>query len=378
MKTVSEWLSELPDGYRERALMNRDSANAGYKTGSMSSAISHAFTWRKSPEGQKFWLKVQRSFYDNGGVNLPPLPPLPDAEPELPWRILGPNEVIAAGDQLSEAGAPWKEEWRTESISIGLTVSDYGGFLKFRTKRPLPAEAKPEVTPDKFAALKEAHARGEKIEWMTHGEWRPCPSPIWYDGIQYRIAPAPPQPAPVEYKMTASTGIFTTPYSIEELKELKIKLAPKDTPLTPTPEQTSTMASTQASTSTARQPQVGDYYITADGKGRVLASDHNGVVLVDGIFRKKTHIRSIGWDSVNPVRIVTRRDLRRCIKEPVAVMGYAPPQPKQSILWRMAKWTGKTAAIYTLGVLTAPLAWVAGRTAVAFVAYWIGKLLTAQ
>ena len=76
MKTVKEWLEELPDGYMERALKNLDPDLYGTYAGSMTNAISWGFRWDKSPEGIEFWAAVY-DYYSLIPLSLPFLPPLP-------------------------------------------------------------------------------------------------------------------------------------------------------------------------------------------------------------------------------------------------------------------------------------------------------------
>ena len=79
MKTIREWLNELPDGYRELALANepkRKSLFDNTKESDMASAIASAFLWSKSKEGMPFWSAVQDHFDEMA----PPLPPLPNTE----------------------------------------------------------------------------------------------------------------------------------------------------------------------------------------------------------------------------------------------------------------------------------------------------------
>ena len=71
-KTIKEWLSELPDGYRERALVNTDEDAMENKEESMDNAIAAAFFWNSSHEGHKFWSDVLAHY----SLDYP-LPPLP-------------------------------------------------------------------------------------------------------------------------------------------------------------------------------------------------------------------------------------------------------------------------------------------------------------
>jgi hypothetical protein len=52
-KTIKQWLQELPDGIRERALANCDAPDAVHD--SMHNALISAFRWSGSEEGYTFW-----------------------------------------------------------------------------------------------------------------------------------------------------------------------------------------------------------------------------------------------------------------------------------------------------------------------------------
>jgi len=75
-KPIREWLQELPDGYRERALNNADKASYCLhpEVRSVADALYAAFSWKDTPEGDDWWCDVVKAIkYDT------PLPPLPDA-----------------------------------------------------------------------------------------------------------------------------------------------------------------------------------------------------------------------------------------------------------------------------------------------------------
>lgn len=74
-KTAEEWLEELPDGYRELALINMQDKNASFKRETLADGLHCAFTWSESPEGFGFWSNVYY-FYHHAYKNsqLPPLP----------------------------------------------------------------------------------------------------------------------------------------------------------------------------------------------------------------------------------------------------------------------------------------------------------------
>lgn len=71
-KTIREWLMELPDGYRERAVANTDPSKLCSDCRSTWSAVGEAFDWSESPEGHSFWSRV--SDFLNEDCELPPLP----------------------------------------------------------------------------------------------------------------------------------------------------------------------------------------------------------------------------------------------------------------------------------------------------------------
>lgn len=73
-KTVKQWLSELPEPYKARALANlcREGANKRAATmmrESMYDALTIAFLWSASPEGDAFWFAVACHY-----INGTPLP----------------------------------------------------------------------------------------------------------------------------------------------------------------------------------------------------------------------------------------------------------------------------------------------------------------
>ena len=81
MKTIEQWLNELPDGYRERALSNADkeALESKEKELEMCDALWVAFKWALTAEGHLFWMEVF-SYYARP-VASRTLPPLPKEEP---------------------------------------------------------------------------------------------------------------------------------------------------------------------------------------------------------------------------------------------------------------------------------------------------------
>lgn len=79
-KKIEDWLSELPDGYRERALRARREHQITQfgDQDNIAEALLCGFDWTKTVEGDPWWNKVYEHFND-----WLPLPPLPtDNEPD--------------------------------------------------------------------------------------------------------------------------------------------------------------------------------------------------------------------------------------------------------------------------------------------------------
>lgn len=78
-KSVIEWLTELPDGYRELAIRywaaSELSSLKHSSVPSMSAALLRAFEWKSTEEGSTFWREV-REHYNNREVKTKPLPSL--------------------------------------------------------------------------------------------------------------------------------------------------------------------------------------------------------------------------------------------------------------------------------------------------------------
>lgn len=58
MKTIKEWLQELPDGAREKALANMDAVVGNEPAHGMIESLASAFDWRKTQQGAKYWRDV--------------------------------------------------------------------------------------------------------------------------------------------------------------------------------------------------------------------------------------------------------------------------------------------------------------------------------
>lgn len=72
MKTVKEWLEELPEGYRELALANAKENCLSNECEDICEALYISFIWRASSEGYNFWNNVYTHFPN--GSELPKLP----------------------------------------------------------------------------------------------------------------------------------------------------------------------------------------------------------------------------------------------------------------------------------------------------------------
>jgi hypothetical protein len=93
MKTVKEWLMELPEGYRERALAQ--CINHDYEYDRLEKAITFN-NWASTIEGEEFWLDVWEHYFQ--GSPLPQLPPPPEA-----WELLAINcKLKARNEELEE------------------------------------------------------------------------------------------------------------------------------------------------------------------------------------------------------------------------------------------------------------------------------------
>lgn len=61
-KTIAQWLQELPEPYRTKALNNsRGRTNRHEEVDSLSTALMCAFFWKESPEGHDYWDRFNLS-----------------------------------------------------------------------------------------------------------------------------------------------------------------------------------------------------------------------------------------------------------------------------------------------------------------------------
>jgi hypothetical protein len=62
MKTVREWLEELPEPYKGEALMQTD-GDLSTKYVNLYDALSSAFYWEGSPQGDRYWRNISRGIF---------------------------------------------------------------------------------------------------------------------------------------------------------------------------------------------------------------------------------------------------------------------------------------------------------------------------
>ena len=71
MKPVIEWLKELPDGYRERAIAQYDGV---VKKCYRDDAVGVFCIWQETKEGLTFWAEVSIAWESPGQYDYPPIP----------------------------------------------------------------------------------------------------------------------------------------------------------------------------------------------------------------------------------------------------------------------------------------------------------------
>jgi hypothetical protein len=75
MKTIREWLQDLPDGYRELALANMLPDKANVEVPTLTDAIWHGMgEWIDTPQKGWFWSGVHDWSVGDKKYPLPPLP----------------------------------------------------------------------------------------------------------------------------------------------------------------------------------------------------------------------------------------------------------------------------------------------------------------
>lgn len=61
MKTIREWLEELPEPYRTQAINNTEKNRLLTHDVSLREAITVAFFWGNSPEGHEYWAEFYKT-----------------------------------------------------------------------------------------------------------------------------------------------------------------------------------------------------------------------------------------------------------------------------------------------------------------------------
>lgn len=65
MKTIKDWLQELPEDIKEKALLNYSTEDPSKEDDNydlMSEALFCAFVWSGTPEGHDFWENLYHSY----------------------------------------------------------------------------------------------------------------------------------------------------------------------------------------------------------------------------------------------------------------------------------------------------------------------------
>ena len=65
-KTIHEWLNELGEPHRTKAVNNCKAFDLKTERESLASSLLGAFDWRKSPEGYKYWFNLYITILDAG------------------------------------------------------------------------------------------------------------------------------------------------------------------------------------------------------------------------------------------------------------------------------------------------------------------------
>lgn len=66
MKTIREWLEELPEPYRTQALENASWKRLNRNVALQYIALSRAFSWALSTQGDKYWRDLYEKFKSDG------------------------------------------------------------------------------------------------------------------------------------------------------------------------------------------------------------------------------------------------------------------------------------------------------------------------
>lgn len=60
-KTYYDWLSELPEPYRVKALSNTKIDKLKSPCANLQNAVGSSFIWKHSPEGTKYWATLYKT-----------------------------------------------------------------------------------------------------------------------------------------------------------------------------------------------------------------------------------------------------------------------------------------------------------------------------
>lgn len=219
---------------------------------------------------------------------------------------------------------------------------------------PLPAEpAKPSAPKDPFTELKAAYAAGRQIQFFSKIEniWQDVETPCWIKDCSYRIKPDE-APAP-------AVKIVTRPRASIE-------------PTAPTKTQENTMNAAQNAAPSIAIPDVGETYILNcyDGTVAVIASNGEAVA-VEKDDGEMLHLDLSQWRNTKPIRHYTKKDIKRQERGFRGVLTPASYYTRPTLYKRLRN----AAAIYTLGVITAPLAISYTMKASAFVMHFVAQIL---
>lgn len=70
MKTIREWLEELPEPYRTQALENFDIEGIdNILVSTLADAINKGFIWFTTPQGEPYWFNIHRKIYKNESLD---------------------------------------------------------------------------------------------------------------------------------------------------------------------------------------------------------------------------------------------------------------------------------------------------------------------
>jgi hypothetical protein len=100
MKTVREWLNELPEEIRERAIRNAKESEwktTGTKISTIRRALQDGFSWRRSPEGKDFWFVWDYWLLD-------PTRPKPTIKPSDGSEVVSEHESIKELERMVAKG----------------------------------------------------------------------------------------------------------------------------------------------------------------------------------------------------------------------------------------------------------------------------------